>query len=252
MKSPPPAIGPDTVDPEEIAKFAAMAEAWWDPDGKFRPLHRFNPVRLQFIRDRAAIRFGRDIRADRPFAGLKLVDIGCGGGLLSEPLTRLGFEVTGVDATTENIKTAGIHARASGLVIDYRHGTAEGLAATGARYDMVLAMEVIEHVADVPAFLTALSTLLRPDGLMIIATLNRTPKAFAFAILGAEYVLRWLPRGTHEWRKFLRPSELAAGLRRNGIRITEMTGTTYRPLTGSWSLSPDLDVNYMVVAETVR
>jgi 2-polyprenyl-6-hydroxyphenyl methylase/3-demethylubiquinone-9 3-methyltransferase len=242
-------IDAPSIDSEEIAKFAAMAEAWWDPTGKFRPLHRFNPVRLAYIRDRLCARFGRDPKAERPLKGLRLLDVGCGGGLLSEPLARLGAEVTGLDAAARNIKVAALHAEESGLKIDYRHGSVEELAAGGARFDAVLNMEVVEHVADVGGFLAASATLVKPGGLMILATLNRTPKAFLLAIVGAEYLLRWLPRGTHDWRRFVRPSEAAAALRGCGLEIEEMTGVAYNPLTDGWRLAPrDLDVNYMLMA----
>lgn len=245
-----PAAGAASIDAEEVAKFSAMAEAWWDPEGKFRPLHRFNPVRLAFIRDRLCVHFGRDPLAEQPLQGLKVLDVGCGGGLLCEPLARLGAEVTGLDAAEKNIKVAGLHAAESGLKIDYRHGSVEALAEGKARFDAVLNMEVVEHVADVDSFLAASATLVRPGGLMILATLNRTPKAFLLAIVGAEYLLRWLPRGTHDWRRFLRPSELARALRPAGMEVTEMTGVAYNPLTDSWRLAPrDLDVNYMLVAE---
>lgn len=238
-----------SVDSQEIAKFAAMAEAWWDPEGKFRPLHRFNPVRLAFIRDRLCARFGRDPLQDRPLKGLKLLDVGCGGGLLCEPLARLGAEVTGLDAAERNISVASLHAADSGLKIDYRHSSVEELALGPARFDAVLNMEVVEHVADVSSFLDASAALVRPGGLMILATLNRTPKSFMLAIVGAEYLLRWLPRGTHDWRRFVRPSELAAALRGAGMAIEEMTGVSYNPLADSWRLAPrDLDVNYMLVA----
>ncbi|MEO3427221.1 bifunctional 2-polyprenyl-6-hydroxyphenol methylase/3-demethylubiquinol 3-O-methyltransferase UbiG [Pelagibius sp. CAU 1746] len=246
--------GGASIDAEEIAKFSAMAEAWWDPNGKFRPLHRFNPVRLAFIRDRLCAHFGRDPLADTPLKGLKLLDVGCGGGLLSEPLARLGAEVTGLDAAEKNIRIAALHAEDTGLEIDYRHGSVEALAAgiqagSETHFDAVLNMEVVEHVADVDSFLAASAALVRPGGLMIMATLNRTPKAFLLAIVGAEYLLRWLPRGTHDWRRFLRPSELARALRQAGMDVTEMTGVAYNPLTDGWRLAPrDLDVNYMLVA----
>lgn len=238
-----------TVDPAEAAKFAAMAEAWWDPHGKFRPLHKFNPTRIAFIRDRVADHHGRDPLAARPLAGLTLLDIGCGGGLLAEPMARLGAAVTGIDAVERNIAIARLHAEQSGLAIDYRAAAPEELAKSGARFDVILNMEVVEHVADRAAFLAACCALLAPDGLMFIATLNRTAKAYALAIVGAEYILRWLPVGTHEWGKFVRPSELAAGLRPHGLEFAEMTGVSYNPLTDKWSLSRDLDVNYMVVAK---
>ena len=238
-----------TVDAGEIARFSAIAESWWDPDGKFRPLHRFNPTRLQFIRDRLAAHFGRDLRGLRPFAGLRLLDIGCGGGLLAEPMARLGFEVTGIDAAEKNIGVARLHAAAGGLAIDYRVAAAEALADAGERFDAVLNMEVVEHVAEPMLFLGAAAALVRPGGAMVAATLNRTPKSFLLAIVGAEYLLRWLPRGTHRWGKFLRPSELVGGLRPHGLKVTEIVGTVYDPLRDRWSLSKtDLDVNYMVLA----
>ena len=238
-----------SVDPDEIAKFAALAGDWWDPTGKFAPLHKLNPARLTFIRDRIAAHAGRDPLAERPLAGLSVLDIGCGGGLLCEPLTRLGATVTGIDAAGENIAAAARHAADSGLDIDYRHATAEDLAAGGGRFDLVLNMEVVEHVADVAGFLQASAALVAPGGAMTLATLNRTPKSFALAIVGAEYVLRWLPRGTHDWRRFLRPSELVAYLRGAGLETRELTGVTYNPLTGAWRLAPsNLDVNYMIFA----
>ncbi len=241
-----------SVDAAEVAKLSASAEEWWDPAGRFRPLHRLNPVRLAFIRDRVAAHAGRDPLAERPLQGLRLLDIGCGGGLLAEPLARLGAEVVGIDASPENIEVAARHATESGLAIDYRLTSAEALAedltATGARFDVVVNMEVVEHVADAAAFLHASAALVEPGGAMVLATLNRTPKAFVLAIVGAEYVLGWLPRGTHDWRRFLRPSELAALLRDGGVEIAELTGVAYNPLTAAWRLTRDLDVNYMVFA----
>lgn len=237
-----------TVDPAEIARFAAMAQSWWDPDGEFKPLHRLNPVRLGFIRDRLAQRFGRSITAKRPFAGLRLLDIGCGGGLVAEPMTRLGFEVVGVDATEENIQIATTHARQQGLQIEYRCDTAEALAAAGERFDAVLALEVVEHVADPADFLRLIGELTKPDGAVVLSTLNRTAKAFALGILGAEYLLRWVPRGTHTWSKFVKPSELAAGVRQAGLEVRELTGMTYDPFADRWSLASDLGVNYMMLA----
>jgi len=238
-----------SVDPAETAKFAAMAEAWWDPQGKFRPLHKFNPTRIAFIRDRVAARHGRHPLAPQPLADLRLLDIGCGGGLLAEPMTRLGARVTGIDAVERNIAIARLHAERSGLAIDYRTATPEELVADDVKFDVILNMEVVEHVADRAAFLGACCELLADDGLMVIATLNRTAKAFALAIVGAEYVLGWLPRGTHDWRKFVRPSELAAGLRPHGLEFRELTGVTYNPVADKWSLSRDLDVNYMLAAK---
>ena len=237
-----------TVDANEIAKFSAMAAEWWDPAGKFRPLHVFNPVRLDFIRSRAVAHFGCDDGAPRPFEGLRLLDIGCGGGLLSEPMCRLGARVTGADAAERNIKTARVHAAEQGLEIDYRATTAEALAEAGESFDIILNMEVIEHVADPSAFMAACGACLAPGGLMIVATLNRTARAFALAIVGAEYVLGWLPRGTHEWSKFVRPDEMRAMMETAGLTPGELTGVAYNPLTDRWSLSRDSAVNYMMTA----
>lgn len=237
-----------TASPEEVAKFEAMADSWWDPNGKFKPLHTFNPVRLQFIRDAAAARFGRDITVDQPFAGLSLVDIGCGGGLLSEPMRRLGFAVTGIDATAKNIGTASVHAEKVGLEIDYRACLAEDLAAAGEKFDVVLCMEVVEHVADVDLFLTTCARLVKPGGMLVGATMNRTMKSLLMAKIGAEYILRWLPRGTHDWKKFLKPSEFASGLRAGGLEVNSLKGLTFNPLENSWSLTGDLSVNYLLTA----
>ncbi|MBM3598754.1 MAG: bifunctional 2-polyprenyl-6-hydroxyphenol methylase/3-demethylubiquinol 3-O-methyltransferase UbiG [Alphaproteobacteria bacterium] len=238
-----------SVDPAEVARFAAMSEAWWDPHGQFRPLHRLNPVRLRFIRDRMCRRFGRDSERSRPLSGLKLLDIGCGGGLIAEPMTRLGADVVGIDAAERNIGTARLHAEESGLTIDYRHATAEDLASAGEAFDIVLALEIVEHVADLGVFLAAASALVKPGGALVLATLNRTAKAFVLAIAGAEYVLGWLPRGTHDWRKFVRPSELERNLRRHGLTTTEISGVCYRLLTDDWTLCRDVSVNYMALAE---
>jgi 2-polyprenyl-6-hydroxyphenyl methylase/3-demethylubiquinone-9 3-methyltransferase len=238
-----------TVNTEEIAKFAAMADEWWDPKGKFKPLHKFNPVRLGYVRDNAIRHFGRDAGVRRPLEGLRVLDIGCGGGLLSEPLVRLGAAVTGIDAGEENIAIARLHAEQSGLAIDYRVVTAEALAAEGARFDMVLNMEVVEHVDNVPLYLKSCAQLVAPGGLLFTASINRTPRAFALAIVGAEYVLRWLPRGTHDYRKFLTPEEIAALLRRNGLKVTEKVGVVFHPLADEWRQSRDTGVNYMVLAE---
>lgn len=240
--------GAASIDAQEVAKFTAMAEAWWDPNGEFRPLHQLNPVRLRFIRDRVCAHLGRDPLAERALEGLRILDVGCGGGLLCEPLARLGARVTGIDAAEKNVRVAALHARQSGLEIDYRHAAAEDLAAAGESFDVVLNMEVVEHVADVAGFLAACGALVAPGGASVIATLNRTPKAFLLAIVGAEYILRWLPRGTHDWRKFLRPSELAGHLRHAGLQVVEITGVAYDPITGGWCTSRDLDVNYMVFA----
>jgi 2-polyprenyl-6-hydroxyphenyl methylase/3-demethylubiquinone-9 3-methyltransferase len=239
----------DSVDPGELQKFERMAAEWWNPDGKFKPLHKFNPVRLGYVRDKVAAHFGRDARAPKPLAGLRLLDIGCGGGLLSEPMARLGADVVGADPARGNIEMARLHAAQSGLAIDYRATTAEALAAAGESFDVVLAMEVVEHVADRDGFVAACARLLRPGGLTIIATINRTPKAYALAIVGAELVLRWLPRGTHDYKKLVRPGELEASLQQAGLTAIDRTGVTYNPLADSWRLSPDMDVNYMIAAE---
>ncbi|TWB41791.1 3-demethylubiquinone-9 3-methyltransferase [Nitrospirillum pindoramense] len=238
-----------TVDPGEIQRFSAIAAEWWDEAGKFRPLHKLNPVRLEYLRDRICAHFGRDPLAPQPLKGLRLVDIGCGGGLLSEPLARMGAEVVGIDAAERNVKTAATHAMETGTPVDYRHTTAEDLVAAGETFDAVLSLEVVEHVADVPLFLDSLAALLKPEGLLVMATLNRTPKSYLMAIIGAEYVLRWLPRGTHDWRKFLKPSELAAGLRATGLTVREVMGLVYSPFNDAFRLDArDLDVNYLLWA----
>ncbi len=236
-----------SIDPAEVERFSRIAAEWWDPNGKFAPLHRFNPVRLAFIREQALARFSRDAAARRPFEGLRLLDIGCGGGLLCEPMTRLGFAVTGVDASERNIATASTHAAEQGLSIDYRAATAEALVEGGApAFDVILNMEVIEHVADPAAFLKTCARLLAPGGLMIVATLNRTLKAFALAKVGAEYVLRWLPVGTHDWNRFLKPEELRGFLAGETVEVDGPFGVVFDPLTGRWSQSHDTDVNYMM------
>jgi 2-polyprenyl-6-hydroxyphenyl methylase / 3-demethylubiquinone-9 3-methyltransferase len=239
----------DTVDPAEVAKFERMAAEWWDADGKFRPLHKLNPARLSFVRDAIAEHFGRDAKAAKPLAGLSVLDIGCGGGLLTEPMARLGAEVVGADPSHANIEAARRHAEQMRLAIDYRDTTAEALAAAHEAFDVVLALEVVEHVADVEAFLHACAALTKPGGLFIVATINRTAKAFALAIVGAEYVLRWLPRGTHDYSKLIRPAELETALGRAGLGVIERSGVTYNPLMDRWSLSSDTDVNYMMAAE---
>ncbi len=235
-----------SIDPGELDKFRAMAEEWWDPDGKFRPLDKFNPVRLEYIRDGACAHFDRDTSSLKPLFGLTMLDVGCGGGLLCEPLARLGAEVTGIDAVSRNIEIASVHADTAAVSIDYRMATVEELVAEKRRFDIVLNMEVIEHVADVDAFLSACGLAVSDGGLMFFATLNRTAKAFALAIVGGEYILRWLPRGTHDWRKFVRPSELTRELASADIEVNDLTGVTYSPLTDQWSLNrQDLNVNYM-------
>ena len=241
-------ITPSSIDQAEIAKFEAMAAEWWDPNGKFRPLHRMNPLRLDYIADQIAAEFGRDRRSLRPFAGLEVLDIGCGGGLASEPMARLGATVTGADATEVNIAVARAHAAQQGLEIDYRATTAEALLATDARFDVVLALEIVEHVADPASFVATCRELLKPGGLLILTTLNRTGRSFAAAIVGAEWVLRWLPRGTHDWRRFITPEELAAHAVAAGLTEADRRGMVFNPLTGGWSLSDrDLAVNYAMV-----
>ncbi len=242
-----PASNP-SVDPGEIAKFSAMAAEWWDPAGKFAPLHKFNPVRLGFIRDTAAAHFDRDPKSLRPFEGLTLLDIGCGGGLLSEPMARLGFAVTGADASEKNVRTAQTHAEAGGLPVTYRATTAETLAGEGLLFDVILNMEVVEHVADLPAFLAACATMVKPGGLMFVATLNKTLKSLTLAKIGAEYVLGWLPRGTHDWSRFIPPNVLQALLEETRLNILKKQGVAFDPLGWDWKLSPDMDVNYMLVA----
>ena len=242
-----PSLDP-SLDPGEVAKFSAMAAEWWDPAGRFAPLHKFNPVRLSFIRTEAAGHFGRDSRTLRPFEGLSLLDIGCGGGLLSEPMARLGFAVTGADASEKNIGTARAHAAQSGLPITYRAATAEALVAEGRSFDVVLNMEVVEHVADVTAYLEACARLVKPGGLTFVATLNKTLKSLALAKIGAEYVLGWLPRGTHDWNRFIPPAKLKESLERAGLNILKTQGVSFDPLSWDWRLSSDVDVNYMVVA----
>lgn len=238
-----------TVDPAEVAKFEAMAAEWWDPAGKFKPLHMLNPCRLDYITAQISAEFDRDLSSPKPFAGLRLLDIGCGGGLLAEPMARLGADVVGADAAAGNIPVARIHAEQSGLTVDYRHTTAEALAAAGETFDVVLNMEVVEHVADPLAYLTACRNLLKPGGLHICSTINRNPKSFAMAIVGAELVMRWLPRGTHEWSKFITPDELFDLLAKAGLTPVDRKGFVFNPLSWDWSLSPrDLSVNYVTAS----
>jgi 2-polyprenyl-6-hydroxyphenyl methylase / 3-demethylubiquinone-9 3-methyltransferase len=241
---------PTTVDDAEVARFSAIADEWWDTRGKFAPLHRLNPVRIEYLRDQIIRHFSRDGNAATPLNNLSLVDIGCGGGLISEPMARLGASVTGIDASSTNISVAALHAQASNLTIDYRATTAEALAQNGARFDIVFALEIIEHVSDTNLFYDALVALVKPGGVLILSTLNRTAKSYALGIIGAEYVLRWLPRGTHSWKKFIRPSEMAEALTRRGFTVTDTTGITFSPLEWKFSINPkDLDVNYMMVAK---
>ena len=242
-----PATAP-SLDPAEVEKFSKIAAEWWNPEGKFAVLHVFNPVRLAFIKEQVTARFGRDPFDRRPFAGLRLLDIGCGGGLLSEPMARLGAEVVGADPSEKNIKTARVHAAEQELQIDYRVATAESLLADGELFDVILNLEVIEHVADPASFVKVCAGMLRPGGLMFVATINRTLKSFGLAIIGAEYILGWLPRGTHQWEKLIKPEELHEWLGANGLDILGETGVAYSPLTGEWRRSRDMDVNYMLVA----
>jgi len=236
----------DTVDANEIAKFESMASEWWDPHGKFRPLHMLNPCRLDYITSQVAVEFERDLTQAQPFEGLRVLDIGCGGGLLSEPMARLGANVVGADASERNVQVARIHAERQGLKIDYRHITAEELSAAGEEFDTVLNMEVVEHVTDPQAYLMACADLLRPGGLMVCSTINRNAKSFLLAIIDAEYVMRWLPKGTHDWSKFLTPDELAEQLRRAGLEVADRKGFVFSPVSWSWSLSDrDLSVNYV-------
>ena len=238
-----------TLDPAEVEKFSKLAAEWWNPKGKFGVLHRFNPVRLAHIKEQVFGRFARDPFARAPFAGLRLLDIGCGGGLLSEPMTRLGADVVGVDPSEKNIKTARIHAQEQELPIDYRVGTAEDLERAGERFDIILNMEVIEHVADPAAFTRICAAMLKPGGLMFVATLNRTLKSFGLAIVGAEYVLGWLPKGTHQWEKFITPAELKGWLSANGLKTVDESGVTYSPFKNDWRKSRDMGVNYMVLGQ---
>jgi 2-polyprenyl-6-hydroxyphenyl methylase / 3-demethylubiquinone-9 3-methyltransferase len=237
-----------TLDTQEVTRFAKLAHDWWDAKGPFKPLHRINPVRLTYIRDQLCKRFGRDSKGPSSLAGLTVLDIGCGGGLVSEPLTRLGATVTGIDPAPENIEAAKAHAGGARLKVDYRATTAEEIAAEGASFDVLLLLEVIEHVPDVPAFLKLVASLVKPGGVMVLSTLNRTFKAYALAIIGAEFILRWLPIGTHNWDRFVRPDELRTALARAGLTLGDLTGMVYNPLADEWSLGRDTDVNYFATA----
>jgi 2-polyprenyl-6-hydroxyphenyl methylase/3-demethylubiquinone-9 3-methyltransferase len=238
-----------TVDPAEVAKFEAMAAEWWDPNGKFKPLHMLNPCRLDYVNTQIAAEFGRDLRGERPFTGIRILDIGCGGGLLSEPMARLGADVVGADVAARNISVARLHAEQMGLYIDYRHTTAEALAASGERFDAILNMEVVEHVADPQAYLDTCHALLRPGGLMVSSTLNRNPKSFVMAIVGAEWVMRWLPKGTHDWSKFITPDELYAMLRKASLEPVDRKGFVFNPVAWNWRISDrDLSCNYVTAS----
>lgn len=238
-----------TIDPAEVAKFEAMAAEWWDPNGKFKPLHLMNPCRLDYITTQIAAEFDRNLAGPHPLAGLRILDIGCGGGLLSEPMARLGADVVGADAAARNIPVAQVHAEQSGLKIDYRITTAEDMAASGEQFDVVLNMEVVEHVADPLAYLTACRQLLKPGGLMLCSTLNRNPKSFMMAIVGAEWVMRWLPKGTHDWAKFITPVELYDLIRKAGLDPVDKKGMVFNPVSWRWSLSDrDLSVNYVTAS----
>lgn len=239
-----------TIDEMEVSQFSRIAEEWWDENGKFRPLHQMNPVRIGYVRDAAAVHFKRNTTQNAPFSGLKLADIGCGGGLLAEPMARLGFSVTGVDASPENIATAAHHAEQSGLAIRYLATSAESLAEQGEQFDMVLALEIIEHVADVELFLAACAALVKPGGLLVVSTLNRTLKSLALAKIGAEYIMRLVPRGTHDWRKFLLPHEIEEKTAKHGLKLCDLCGITYHPLHRSFQLDRhDLSINYLMVFE---
>ncbi|WP_193174747.1 bifunctional 2-polyprenyl-6-hydroxyphenol methylase/3-demethylubiquinol 3-O-methyltransferase UbiG [Oricola nitratireducens] len=241
-----------TIDAGEVDRFSRMAADWWNPTGKFKPLHRFNPVRLRYIRDTVIEHFGLDAATPKPFAGLRFLDIGCGGGLLSEPMARLGAQVVGADASETNIEIAKLHAAQSGLDIDYRATTSEALEAEGENFDVVLNMEVVEHVADVDLYMKSCAAMVRPGGLMFVATINRTLKAYGMAIIGAEHILRWLPKGTHQYEKLVTPRELEAALAGTGVDIVRRSGVSFNPLADEWRLSRDMDVNYMVVATRPR
>ena len=238
-----------SVDPAEISKFQAMATEWWDPNGKFKPLHMLNPCRLDYITQQIAEEFDRDLANEAPFSGLRILDIGCGGGLLCEPMARLGATVVGVDAAERNIPVATTHAEQSGLTITYRHDTAEALVDEGAEFDVVLNMEVVEHVEGPLEYLTACQRLLKSGGIMICSTINRNAKSFAMAIVGAEYIMRWLPKGTHDWSKFITPDELFTLIENAGLDPVDRKGFVFNPISWQWRLSDrDLSVNYVTTS----
>ena len=238
-----------SIEPEEVEQFSRIAEQWWDPRGKFKPLHQINPVRLRYLREHIVRHFGKDAASTAALEGITLLDMGCGGGLIAEPMARMGAAVTGIDASEKNIKTAALHAEQSGVKVDYRTGTAESLSAAGEQFDVVLALEIIEHVADPAAFVASCASLVKEGGLLVMSTINRTAKSMLFAKIGAEYVLRMLPVGTHDWRKFVKPDEMAAAMTQNGLSVTAMDGMVLRPLSRQWGIEPnDLAVNYLMVA----
>ncbi len=249
MTSLPPPVHLSTLDPAEVEKFSKLAAEWWNPKGKMGVLHKFNPVRLAWIKEQVCARLGLDPMQREPFQGLRFLDIGCGGGLLCEPMARLGATVVGVDPSEKNIRTAQVHAYESGLRVDYREGKAEDLAEASEKFDVILNMEVIEHVGMPQFFVKSCCQMLKPGGLMFVATLNRTLKSFGLAIVGAEYVLGWLPKGTHEWEKFITPDELRGWLASNGVTVKAESGVSYHPIAGEWRRAKDMDVNYMVVGE---
>jgi len=238
-----------TIDQAEVDRFSAMAAEWWDPTGKFKPLHKFNPVRLEYIKQQTCINFGRDIKDPKALKGLRVLDIGCGGGLLSEPIARMGADIIGADASEINIEIAKIHAAQSGVNVDYRAVTSESLEANGEKFDIILNMEVVEHVSDVNLFMSSCARMVKPNGLMFAATINRTPKARALAIFMAENVLKWLPKGTHQYEKLVTPEELEAPITAEGMEIIDRTGVFYNPLQDRWNKSRDMDVNYMILAK---
>jgi 2-polyprenyl-6-hydroxyphenyl methylase/3-demethylubiquinone-9 3-methyltransferase len=257
MPSTAHATTPSTIDDAEVARFSAIADEWWDERGKFAPLHKLNPVRISYLRDQLIRHFsGADAAhgaSATPLNNLSLVDIGCGGGLIAEPMARLGATVTGIDASATNISVASLHAKAAGVPVTYRATTAEQLAIEGAQFDVVLALEIVEHVAEVALFYDAITALVKPGGVLVMSTLNRTAKSYALGIIGAEYILRWLPKGTHTWSKFIKPSEMAADLRKRGMLVEDTCGLTYSPLSGLFSLNAkDLDVNYLMLAKKMK